>query len=83
MTPGASAEKCSSPQRKWFLIPDSLGNQLKSAIILSFFAFNLKYYQYITLFQGHLEFKGTNLLYSYILATLLFSQEKNTAKAFR
>lgn len=27
--------------------------------------------------KRHFEFKAANLLYSYILATLLFSQEKN------
>ena len=35
------------------------------------------------LFKTISNFKGVNLLYSYILATLLFSQEKNIAKAFR
>ena len=36
----------------------------------------------IYLFKTISNFKGVNLLYSYILATLLFSQEKNTAKVF-
>ena len=31
-------------------------------------------------FSPPLEFKRIHLLYSYILATLLFSQEKNTAE---
>jgi hypothetical protein len=60
------------------LIPDSLGNQLKSAIgTLLFFDKFVLLIQLIKLILDHKIFETRNLLYSYILATLMFSQEKS------